>query len=255
MAKKKPDLPRGATPRPVAKPARQWRLPQWHIRWQWLALPVLGLALVAGMRWGYQSWPVTVIDVGGRLSVWQADDIARQLVWVKSESFFSLDVEQVHQQLQALPLVLQVNVRKRWPGTLDIRLYEDVPVALWNNDRLLSASGTLSAVPEGLDTTGLTRMQGSSAQAEQAVRFFRRIQQVLAGQAVRVMQLHITATGAVQVQLNNGWQVEFGRQYFEQRVLRLAELLTRLPQEKVQAVDLRYGKGAAIRWHQDQEMG
>jgi len=255
VAKKKPDIPRGATPRPVAKPARQWRLPQLNIRWQWLLLPLLLVALVAGMRWGYQSWPVTAIDVSGRLSVWQADEIARQLVWVKGESFFSLDVEKVHRQLQALPLVLQVNVRKRWPGTLDIRLYEDVPVALWNNDQLLSASGMLSAVPAGLETAGLTRMQGSSVQAEQAVRYFRRIQQVLAGNAVRVEQLHITATGAVRTQLNNGWQVEFGRQYFEERVLRLAALLARLPQEKVQAVDLRYGKGAAIRWHQDQEMG
>ncbi len=128
-------------------------------------------------------------------------------------------------------------------------------MALWNNDQLLSASGMLSAVPAGLETAGLTRMQGSSVQAEQAVRYFRRIQQVLAGNAVRVEQLHITATGAVRTQLNNGWQVEFGRQYFEERVLRLAALLARLPQEKVQAVDLRYGKGAAIRWHQDQEMG
>ena len=90
MAKKKPDLPRGATPRPVAKLARQWRLPQLNIRWQWLLLPVLVSALVAGMRWGYQSWPVTALDVGGRLSVWQADDIARQLAWVNGESFFRL---------------------------------------------------------------------------------------------------------------------------------------------------------------------
>ena len=151
--------------------------------------------------------------------------------------------------------MLQVNVRKRWPGTLDIRLYEDVPVALWNNDQLLSASGMLSAVPAGLETAGLTRMQGNPAQAEQAVRYFRRIQQVLSGQSVRVEHLHIAATGAVRTQLTNGWQVEFGRQYFEERVMRLAALLASLPQEKVQAVDLRYGKGAAIRWHRDQEMG
>jgi cell division septal protein FtsQ len=34
----------------------------------------------------------------------------------------------------------------------------------------------------------------------------------------------------------------------EQRLERLIELLKILPQEKVAVVDLRYGKGAAIKW-------
>lgn len=255
MAKKKPDIPRGATPRPVAKSARQWRLPRWNIRWQWLLLPLLVIALTAGMRWGYQSWPVTAIDISGRLSVWQPAELAQQLAWVNQESFFSLDVEKVHRQLQKLPLVLQVNVRKRWPGTLEVKLYEDVAVAVWNKNGLLSASGMLGAIPPGFDVSMLTHMEGEASQAEQAVRYFRRIQQVLAGRSVRVTHLRVAATGSVQAQLNNGWQVDFGRQYFEERVLRLEALLARLPHDQVVAVDLRYGKGAAIRWQRNQEMG
>lgn len=255
MAKKQREVPRGATPRVEKKSPRTWNVRLPVIRWQWLLLPVMTAALVTGMRWGYHGWPVTTVDINGRLSVWQAEQIAEQLQWVTAESFFSLDVEQVHQQLKDLPLVLQVTVRKRWPGTLEVRLFEDVPVAVWNRNQLLSASGLLSGIPEGVALSALTQMEGENNQAEQAVRYFRRIQQVLAGQPVRVERLRVVATGAVQAVLTNGWQVEFGRQYFEERVLRLEKLLATLPQEKVAAVDLRYGKGAAIRWHREQELG
>ena len=35
---------------------------------------------------------------------------------------------------------------------------------------------------------------------------------------------------------------------FEDRIIRLEQLLRYLPQEKVAKIDLRYGKGAAISW-------
>lgn len=255
MAKKQRPEPRGATPLPRQKVARQWQWSLPSLPWHWLALPVLLLALVYGTQWLVQRWPLTAIEVTGRMSAWDAGRIGQELLWVKDESFFSLDVEQVHQQLQALPLVMQVSVRKRWPGTLDIHLTEDVPVAVWNGSELLSASGMLSRIPEGLDVSTLTGMEGPGQQAAQAVRYFRRIQQVLNERAVRVEKLSISATGAVQARLSNGWSVEFGRQYFEERVLRLEKLLLQLPQEKVATVDLRYGKGAAISWRREQEMG
>lgn len=255
MAKKQREVPRGATPRVEKKSPRTWNVRLPAIRWQWLLLPFMAAALMSGMHWGYKSWPVTEVDVSGRMSVWNAEQIAGQLQWVTGESFFSLDVDKVHQQLKVLPLVLQVTVRKRWPGTLEVRLFEDVPVAVWNRTQLLSASGLLSNIPEGVVLSALTQMEGENDQAEQAVRYFRRIQQVLAGQPVRVDRLRVAATGAIQAVLSNGWQVEFGRQYFEERVLRLEKLLATLPQEKVAAIDLRYGKGAAIRWHHEQELG
>lgn len=255
MAKKRRDVPRGATPLPKRKESRQWNIALPKIHWQWLFVPLLLVMLVGGARWMYHSWPVTNIEVTGRMSFWQEDDIRQRLSWVTEESFFSLDVNTVYQQVQALPLVVKATVRKRWPGTLEVQLTEDIPVALWNSDQLLSASGGLSAVPDGMNVSHLTSMQGPAQQAEQAVRYFRRVQQMLNTQSVMVKHLSISATGSIRVLLSNGWQVEFGRQYFEERVLRLEKLLQYLPQEKVAGIDLRYGKGAAIRWRHEQEIG
>lgn len=252
MASKK-EAPRGATPRKEKTP-RQWNVRLPRIQLQWLLLPVFVVGLAAVGHWGYHRWPVTAVEVQGRLSIWQPKTIAEQLMWVKEHSFFSLDLVQVRRQIEQLPLITQVVVRKRWPGTVEVTLFEDVPVAVWNGDQLLSARGQLSAIPEGLSLDGLAHMEGHRDNAEMAVRYFRRIQQLLAGQAVQVSRLAVTQTGSVQAELSNGWSVEFGRQYFEERVQRLALLMQKLPQDAVQTVDLRYGKGAAIAWRQGKEM-
>jgi len=246
--------PRGATPLVVKEPI-QWRITMPDIAWQWLLLPLIVVALAAGVRWAYHSWPITSVDVKGRLSVWNAEDIAGKIVWVKDESFFSLDLQRVYQQLSGLPLIMQVTVRKRWPNTLEVNLYEDVPMAIWNGDQLLSGNGRLSEIPAHLNAGNLARIDGDRNYAEAAVRHFRRIQQSLGHLNIGISRLTVSSVGAVDVELSNGWQVRFGRQYFEERVQRLELLIAQLPEAAVVSVDLRYGKGAAIGWRTVQEMG
>lgn len=259
MVKKAKPNPRGATPIPQKKVKKEWniRLPKVampNIPWRWFLLPILSVFLGYSVHWVYTSTPVTAIEFTGALSVWNAEQLTEPLLWVKDESFFSLDVNKVHQQLQALPLIKQVSVRKQWPGTIEIKISEDVPVALWNSGKVLSASGKVSMLPEGLNTEGLVQMSGSEKQTEQVVRYYRRLQQALYDQQLRVQQLSVSEVGSVEAILSNGWQVKLGRQFIEKRVERLDKILRYFPQEKIDVVDLRYGKGAAIRWREPQEI-
>lgn len=250
----KRETPRGATPL-VEKEPRQWNIPLPDIAWQWVLVPFVVAAVFWGGRETYQSWPIENIEVSGRLSVWQPEQIAEQVSWVKGESFFSLDMKQVYAGVVGMPLIQQVVVRKKWPGTVEVRIVEDVPMALWNNDQILSVGGHISTTPSGLDTTGLTKIEGKEVNADTAMRYFRRIQQNLTEKELKIDRLSVNAVGAVEVRLSNGWLVKFGRQYFEERLHRLELLLAKLPQEKVRSLDLRYGKGAAIEWRPEQEMG
>ncbi|MEN9465987.1 MAG: hypothetical protein RL217_2168 [Pseudomonadota bacterium] len=252
MAKKTTVAPRGATPKVAEKEKRKMDLHVPELPWRWLLLPVIAVVGVffswQGYRWAYQNWPIEKVEVTGRMAVWNAERIAQHLSWVKGESFLSLDVDKVRQNIESLPLIAQVQVAKHWPSVLRVQIVEDVPIALWNDDLLLNANGVLSAIPPGLDTSTLTAIEGPRTQTQIAVRYFRRIQQLLNSQTVKVNSLKISAVGSIAVVLSNGWQVEFGRQYFEDRIIRLEQLLRYLPQEKVAKIDLRYGKGAAISW-------
>ncbi|WP_430459945.1 cell division protein FtsQ/DivIB [Thalassolituus sp. LLYu03] len=256
MAKKQ-DAPRGATPR-VVRERKQWtfKIPAVPaVAWQWIAVPVVLAGLIYAMQWSYKSWPITQIDVSGRMAAVSADDVAAKLQWVRGESFFSLNTRKVYDEVLTFPLVQRVVVKKQWPGTLQVVITEDLPLAVWNDKQLLSVSGRISAMPAAIDTSGLARMVGDDNQVDIAMRYFRRVQQSLDERALQINELKVNAVGAVDIRLSNGWSVSLGRQYFEERVRRLGMLLSRLPQERVESLDLRYGKGAAIRWRSEQEMG
>lgn len=258
MAKKRKPIPRGATPIAPKKVKKEWNisLPNMpKIAWRWLMLPLFSGLIGFTAHWVYKSTPVTAIEFNGTFNVWNAEQLTEPLLWVKDESFFSLDVRKVHVQLQALPLIKHVSVRKKWPSTVEINISEDVPIALWNSDKVLSASGKVSDLPQGLNTEGLIQMSGAGQQTEQVVRYYRRLQQVLNDQQLRVLELNVSEVGSVEAKLSNGWHVKLGRQYIEARVERLDKILRYFPQEKVAIVDLRYGKGAAIRWREQQEIG
>jgi cell division protein FtsQ len=80
------------------------------------------------------------------------------------------------------------------------------------------------------------------------MRQFQRFQSRLSAVDASLVSVTMNSVGSWQIELENGWAIHLGRQQLEQRLQRLIELLKILPQEKVAVVDLRYGKGAAIKW-------
>jgi len=257
MSQNRKEPPRGATlsapPREPVGPrirealAFRFELPAW-VWWSLLCIGLLVAVIVGGNK-AYEEWPVEEIVVVGSLEAIDPREIGKSLLWVKQESFFSLDVSKVQQQVVQMPLVGRVAVRKRWPGSVELLIYEDVPVALWNDEYLMTASGRVSALPAEYDAAGLMHLYGAEQSRENAVKVFRRAQQVLVNSGVKVASLNINAIRTVDMTLSNGWSVRFGKQYFEERLQRLVVLLDKLDTEAVRQVDLRYGKGAAIRWN------
>lgn len=221
-------------------------IPLWLVQ----SVFVLSLLFAAGfglqqVRWG---WAVEHVDIEGEFRYWQAGDLAKQLLWVKQQNFFSLDVRQVKYELEELALIKSVQVKKVWPDTLLVKFKEDIPVAIWNKEALLNPKGEELLLPGRFDPSGLPKLFGPELKMEQVMRQFQRFQSRLSGVDAVMVSLTMNAIGSWQVELQNGWIVRLGRQQLEQRIERLIELLKILPQEKVAVVDLRYGKGAAVKW-------
>lgn len=221
-------------------------IPLWFVQ----SIFVVSLFLAAGwglqqVRWG---WAVEQVDIEGEFRYWQAQDLAKQLLWVKEQNFFSLDVRQVKFELEQLALIKSVQVKKVWPDTLLVKFKEDIPVAIWNKGALLNPKGEELLLPGRFDQSGLPKLFGPELKTEQVMRQFQRFQSRLSGVDAVMVSLTMNAIGSWQVRLENGWTIHLGRQQLEQRIERLIELLKILPQEKVAVVDLRYGKGAAIKW-------
>jgi len=218
----------------------------------WFLQSLCVIAILLSSIWGLQQvrwgWPVEQVEVEGEFRYWQAEDLVRQLLWVKEQNFFSLDVRQVKLELEQLALIKSAQVKKVWPDTLLVKFKEDIPVAVWNSDALLNPQGEELMLAESFDASSLPKLSGPEHQTDQVMRQFQRFQSHLTSADAEVVSLSMDGVGSWRVELENGWAIRLGRQELEQRLERLIELLAILPQEKVAVVDLRYGKGAAIKW-------
>lgn len=222
------------------------KIPTWVIQITFVSM-LLGASIIGlqQVNWG---WPVEQIEIEGEFRYWQANDLAKQLLWVKEQNFFSLDVRQVKYEVEQLALIKSAQIKKVWPDTLLIKFKEDIPVAVWNQQTLLNPNGEELILPSRFNTADLPRLFGPQQNTAQVMRQFQRFQLRLSSVNAAMVSLTMSAVGSWQIELDNGWTIRLGRKQIEQRVERLIELLKILPQEKVAVVDLRYGKGAAIKW-------
>lgn len=214
-----------------------------------IAVAVLWLAqLIAQSPRVHLGWQVANLEIDGEFRYWQPEQIIAQLLWVKEENFLTLNVRQVQQQLESMSLVKSARVKKSWPNSLQVAIKEDIPVALWNGKYLLNPLGQELPKPKQFNSDHLPRLSGAEQQTEEVMRQYQRLQLSLSRAEEKIVRLQVTSWGHWQMTLANGWQIELGRKEIEQRINRLLKLLEILPQEQVAGVDLRYGKGAAVKW-------
>lgn len=163
-------------------------------------------------------------------------------------NFFSLEVSEVKQQLERLPWVKQVTVRKQWPDKLSIALQEQQVVARWNNAALLNQQGEIFEAPQQRISVELASLSGPDEQAQRVLNTFRQLQRVLQGRQLSITSLALNERHAWQVELTGGILLKLGKEDKLNRVERFVSVYPQLQADNVEYVDLRYDTGFAVGW-------
>ncbi|WMC10119.1 cell division protein FtsQ/DivIB [Oceanimonas pelagia] len=197
--------------------------------------------------------PVNSLIVQGEHRFVSQDEI-RQSVLALPEvgNFFTLEVDRVQQQLQALPWVYQASVRKQWPDSLRVYIVEQPVAAFWNEDALVNTHGEVFEAHRGeLD---LVRLSGPDQEAPRVLEEYRRLQPLLAGKGYDIRRLHLTPRFSWELTLSDGVRLILGRDDIEARLKRFVNVYPGIVgRERVAYLDLRYDTGLAVGWKQDEE--
>ncbi len=192
-------------------------------------------------------FPFRQIDVTGDLN-----HVTRQQVEyiVRNElkgNFFTLDLNQARQAFEKLPWARSVNVRRRWPDRLEVTLEEHVALARWGNVALVNTKGELF---EAASDANLPVFAGPNDSEKEIARRYAQFMQELQPTGLKPQQVILTPRLAWQLKLNNGLIVEIGREHVEERLARFASVYKQSLEplgNRIQAVDLRYPNGFAVR--------
>ena len=225
------------------------RLAAWCLAIALVALPVVGL-----LRGWFAAdrWPVTQLTVQAEFKHVTAAEIRTAVLPRLGKGFFALDLDAVQKAVAALPWVESVEARKRWPDTLQLRIYERQPFARWNDRQLISRQGRVFDAPGVDQLTALPGLSGPDARLAEVVSFYADVSKAFAGTHLRINGVALTERGSWSVTTGSGARIVIGdREQAGRRLHRFLDVYPQLIAGRADGfvyADLRYTNGFAVRW-------
>lgn len=223
------------------------------VNWAYVVAPIFLLGLLVAAYASMQNMLIKEVELQGDFRIWSEQSVMQQVDWAVGEKFFSLDLDKVYSNLIAMPLIDQVNITKKWPGSLQIEISEAIPMAVWNREKIISSSGRVSDIPFHFDTSNLAVINSQFEYLNDSIKSFTLIQSEVSQKSVKINELTRHKTGSISLLLDNGWDIHLGRKDINLRVQRLNKLITKIAQDDISNVDLRYGQGVAVQWREKSE--
>jgi cell division protein FtsQ len=197
-------------------------------------------------------FPLKKVSIESRFERLSAEQVRALIGDELQTGFFSVDLLAMRENLRAEAWVQRVEVRKRWPDTILLRLIERTAVARWGNDALIDHEGEVFQAAGAEMIEGLPHLHGPESHRKQLIAFYHQ-----ASPSLEPLNLHMTHArysprGALTVQLSDGTRIILGREQTTARWQRLVDnlptLLAKNPAQRLVEVDLRYTNGLAARF-------
>lgn len=194
--------------------------------------------------------PIEAVAIKGERTHTSDEEIQAALQDLMQRSFFSADVNQVQEALEALPWVYQASVRREWPAKLKVFLIEQQAVAHWNDDAWLNNYGEVFDAPHKEGIGPLPKLAGPEDQSKVVLTTYGQVSELLKINGFHLDSLGLSPRHAWHGVLDSGILLELGREDKMARIQRFINVFPTLEkQEKAVAkVDLRYDTGLAVGW-------
>ncbi|WP_157577409.1 cell division protein FtsQ/DivIB [Shewanella waksmanii] len=243
----------------------RWRSKLTQVDWYlcfgliFLFLVLMGLAMSAWklniLLNDADALPIEAVAIQGERQFTSDTEIQTALQDLMQRSFFSADVNQVQDALEALPWVYQASVRREWPAKLKIYLVEQQAAAHWNGDAWLNVHGQVFDAPAKDGVGLLPDLAGPEDQSQAVLTAYDQVSELLSINGFTMVSLGLSPRHAWQATLDSGVTLELGREDKMARIQRFINVYPTLAQQNkpIARVDLRYDTGLAVGWDEAQK--
>ena len=197
-------------------------------------------------------FPIKTVRVYGlnRVNQQEVHDLLYPLV---EKGFFTINVESIRNCLLQMPWVSDLYVRRVWPDQVIVTLTEKKPIALWNENTLLSESGELFTPKQETYPADLPKFTGPTGQQFFMLRYFSDINRLLLPLHAKISYLELTPFLTWKLTLDNGITMQVGHEDILTRLNQFVKVYPKIVGTRandVDYIDLRYPNGVAVRWKQ-----
>lgn len=176
-------------------------------------------------------------------------------------NYFSVDLHLIEKNLEKIPGVYAVTVRRIWPGALQISITESERLAKWSEsqaEKSLPAIEELINLPPGRNLTRIPELSGPAGERETIFQTYMEIDRRLWPLGMEIIAIDLTRSGDWTFSISTSpldvdarFILIIGRQDPIVKVsdfLEVYEVALRSQADAISAIDLRYPSGMAVRW-------
>jgi cell division protein FtsQ len=216
---------------------------------------VVLVALVKAAVW-LHGIPVERIVVTGKLEHTRKVALQEMVQPELVGGFLSADLQRIAQQLESLPWVYEVAVRRQWPSALTIHVVEQLPIARWGKSGFLNHEGVVFHSSRDGDAGVLPLLTGPDGTERKLIGDYQLVSETLLPLGLSVESLTVDNRGQLRASLAEGIEIIFGDVELVDRLNRFVALYrVSLVEQKalIRRVDLRYQNGLAVAFESPSE--
>jgi cell division protein FtsQ len=172
---------------------------------------------------------------------------------VADENFFTVPLADVFRTVRSLEWVADAQVRRSWPDRLVLLIEERVPVAVWNDDLLVSNAGEPFRALKQYSLEGLPRLHGPQERLSAVMDYYHSMSKVLAPAGLQIRRLEVDARLTARLELDNDVLLIVDRNQYARKLRRFVRMydgVLSTDERGLARVDLRYVDGMAVQWQQ-----
>lgn len=241
---------------PLKPHAADWRV------WVLLGCLVAGLVLIvvpnrAQLAW-YFNRPVSAVRIATPLQRVAEDEVKALLAAYMGEGYFSLDVAGIKRQLEGHPWIANVDVRRIWPGRLELSVTEEVAIARWGQHGLLNQYAQVFTPPSLEGSGSLPLLAGPDGTHTEVMEGYRALSQMLFPTGLRIEQLTMSGRSSLEMVVTGGTRLILGKRDARERLKRFVAIYdSQIGNDiaVIERIDLRYSNGFSVKRREQETIG
>lgn len=230
-----------------------------HGLWLLILQSLLVCSLIAGvylaLPWLDMTFdkPIRRVQIKGDFQALDQRAIEDAVTIYDTDSFFSVDLSALVDQLEAKPWISRARARRQWPDTIALEIVEEKPIAYWGDQWMVNAKGRIFEHQGLYQDKALPRLWSATSVPAEAMSYYQVFERQLQSVGLRLRGISQNLQGDWRLTLDNGLAVILGRSDPATSVRYFVSIYQQVvipAQNPALVVDMRYRHGAAIRWQQ-----
>ena len=218
-----------------------------------LAIVIGFIELGIFLKTKYNELPIEKIKVVATYEHIQPKVLQNIITPSVTNNFFGLDLVGLKNRILLQPWVKHVTVKRAWPNTIEITIYEQKAVGNWENEALLNDEGELFRPPKESFPDGLPLFSAPPEYVKAALQEYQKLQDIISPLSWKIVGINLDELLSWRIILNNGSNIFLGNEDIEERLEEFVKSYSKVKtktnnHDKIESIDLRYQNGFAIKW-------